>query len=105
MVLQNGRVLIAKRLSDAFALRRVEYDAGEILEQNVLFIKEATILTDRIEQTPERRPSLPIQGVRMRSGHDVRPGLVNRRMNGKPRLIDGTLSGEDISVMVYQHQV
>lgn len=56
MILQDGRLVRTKSCRDAFTLGRLVHDAGEVREESVVLVKGAGILSDGIEQPPERRP-------------------------------------------------
>jgi hypothetical protein len=53
VVLQDDRLRLAKRLGEPVPFRGVKDDAGEVIEDLVVFEERADILVERIEQPPK----------------------------------------------------
>ena len=93
----------------AWAMRlpsmRVEHDAGEVVEQDVVVVEGAGVLGDRVEQLPERRERLAVHRVGVGGGDDVGPGGVDLGVDGEGRLVDGVVALDDGALVVDAHEV
>jgi hypothetical protein len=60
VIAQDGRFARPERARNAFAFAGVINHAGEIIEDDVIFEKSASVLRDGIEQSPKRRPCFSV---------------------------------------------
>jgi len=105
VIAQDSCLLIAKRVGDAIAFGGFFDDAGVIVEHNVVLVKRASVLRERIEQPSERRPRFAEKRMGMSGGDDVWAGFVNARVNHKRCEVDFAVAFDDLPLVIDQHEV
>jgi len=105
VIAKDGSLLCAEGAGDAVAFGSFLDDTGELLENDVIFVKRASILRERIEQAAEGRPRFAIERVGVGSGNDIWARGVNARVNGEGSEIDFRTAFDDIASMIYENQI
>jgi hypothetical protein len=105
VIAEDGGFLRAEGSGDAIAFGGFLDDAGVILENDVIFVKRASILGERIEQAAEGGPRFAVQGVGVRGGNDVGARGVNTRVNGEGGEIDFRTAFDDSASVIYKNKV
>ena len=105
MIAEDGGFLRAEGAGDAVAFGGFLDDAGVIIENNVILVKGASILGERIEQTAKSRPRLAVQGMRVRGGDDVGARGVYARVDGEGGEIDFRPAFDDSASVIHQSKV
>src|SRR5579859_7802027 len=81
VIAQDARLFVPQRLGNAVAFIRLVDHARVIVKHDMIFIKRASILRQRVEQSPQRGPRLAVQRMRMRRRDHIGARFVNPRMN------------------------
>ena len=94
-----------RAVGDAVALGGFLDNAGEILKDDVIFVKRASILGDRIEQASEGGPRFAVEGVSVGGGDHVRARGVYARVNGESGEIDFRAAFDDSASVIYKNKI
>ena len=105
MVLQDDSLVPAQCLANAVAFAGLVDHAVELLVDAMVLIEHAGVLRERLQWLAKCSPCLAVGGMRVRSGHDVGPVFVQRRMNGEGRAVQRPLALHDFALVVDQQQV
>jgi hypothetical protein len=105
VIAEDGGFLRAEGAGDAVAFGGFFDDAGEILENDVIFVKRASILGERIEQAAEGGPRFTVERVGVSGSHHVGAGGVDARVNGEGGEIDFRAAFDDIASVIYENKI
>src|SRR5712691_10126816 len=105
VVAEDDGLLLADGRGDAAALRELEHDAREIVEERVVLEESAGVLRQRIEQPPQARERLAVHRVRVGGGDRVGAGGVDLRMDREGRGIDRAVPFHHLALMIDEDQV
>ena len=105
MILQDYRLARPQGFCDPIAFGGFIDYARVIRKQAVILIERASVLGERIEQTPERGPGSSVKGVGMGRSDHIRPRHVKSRVNCKGRLIDWAVPFDHIAFLVHEDQI
>ena len=105
MVLQDDRLPIAEVLRDPLPLLPIEHHPSKLRVHRMVFIKPQTILRDHIELPSKNRERLAIHTMRMARSVNIRPRLMNLRVDRERSGVDGLVADDDFAVFVDQDQV
>ena len=94
-----------RRVGDTFAFGSFFNDDDVIVEHNVVFVKRASVLRERIERAPEGGPRFAVQRMRVRGGNNVRAGGVNPRVDGEGGEIDFRAAFDDIASVIHKNKI
>src|SRR5260370_17261287 len=83
MIAQNRSFVSSESLRNPLALRRFIDHSGELRKESVVLVKRTGILSDRVEQPPERRPGFPVHRMPMRRSDHSRPSAAYLRVHAK----------------------
>jgi hypothetical protein len=105
VIAEDGGFLRAEGAGDAVAFGSFLNDTGEILENDVILVKCASILGKRIEQAAERGPRFTVERVGVSGGDDVLAGGVDARVDGESGEIDFRAAFDDIASVIYENEI
>ena len=105
MVAEDGRPGLPEGVGDPLSFLRVEDNAGVVVEEHVVVVEDATVLSDRIEKPAERGERLTVERVGMGGGHHIWKGHVDTRMDGEGGLVDSMVALDDLPGMADQEKV
>src|SRR5262245_28542502 len=100
VVPQDDCFVPAERRGDALAFDRVVDHSGVIVEYAMIFIKGASVLSDRLERASQSGPRFAVDRMRVGCGHTIWARHVNRRMYGEGGDVDGVFALDDLAFMV-----
>jgi Phage integrase family len=105
VVSQDSGFMRSETVSDPGALIGLcNHDLG-VVEKHMILIECTCLQRDRIKRPSDCRPSPPVHRVRMGGGNDVRPRLVNLRVDGESRDVDRSIAFDDVAFGVDADQV
>ena len=105
MVLQNDRLPVPERLRDPPPLLPIEHHAAEVVVNSVASPEPQRVLCHHVERASKHGEGLPVDRMSVARGMDVRPGLVDFRVDGKRGRVDRLLAFDDLPVFVHEDQV
>jgi len=94
VVTEDGGLGVPESVGDPLPFFRVEDNAGVVVEEHMVVVEDATVLSDRIEKPAERGERFTVERVGMGGGHHIWKGHVDTRMDGEGGLDEMTLSGD-----------
>jgi hypothetical protein len=71
----------------------------------VVLVEDADVLGDRLKQLPEGREGAPVDGVAVRGGDHVGPGLVDLRVDGEGGKVHWIAALNHLALVVDEDQV
>ena len=104
-MLEEQRLVVAQRAGQRAALLAAVHDAREVVEDRVIVVERAGVLTQRLEQTAGGRPRTAAPGVGVRDRGDVGPRPVDLGVDRERRRVHGSLTGEEAAFQVDEQQV
>jgi hypothetical protein len=105
VIAKDGGLLRAEGAGDAVAFGGFLDDAGEILKDDVIFVKRASILRERIEQAAEGGPRFTVERVGVGGGDDVGASGVDARVDGEGGEIDFRAAFDDSACVIYKNKI
>jgi hypothetical protein len=133
VVLQDDSLAISQTLRDPPSLLAIQHDPAEILVHGVVFVEAQAVLGDHVELAAEDREGFAVDAVvgwvvsrrdpsrsscgavsgwlsmdspmSVASGVHIRPRLVDFRVDGESRCVDGLFADDDFSVFVDENEV
>jgi hypothetical protein len=105
VIAEDGGFLRAEGTGDAVAFGGFLDDAGVIFENDVIFVKRASVLGKRIKQAAEGGPRLTVERVSVGGGDHVRARGVYARVNGEGGEIDFRMAFNDSASVIYKNKV
>ena len=105
VVLEQQRLLVAQRARQRPALLGVVHDAREVVEDRVVAVERARVLTERLEQPTGGRPRAAAPGVGVRDRDDVGTRPVDLGVDRERRRVHRAVTGEQVAVEVDEQQV
>jgi len=107
MILQQSSLLPAQTSRNILALLLRQHDPIETLIKHMIVVESARILRQRLQLPAQRAECPPVNTMAVRSAHDVRPGLVDRRVyhvrGGVEQAVLAAV--DDFAAVVHEDQV
>ena len=106
MVLVDHRLAGREGGGQLAAGLHLEDDCAALLrDDSVVLVEDAGVLGDRVERDAERAERLAVHAVAVRSGDDVGPRRVDRRVDHERRPVHRTPAVDDLPVVVDEDEV
>ncbi len=105
VIAKDGRLLRAEGASNAVAFGSFLDNPRIIVEDDMIFIKSASILRERIEQATECGPRFTVERVGVGGGNHVGTRGVDARVNGKGGEIDFRGAFDDIATVIHKDKI
>src|SRR4029077_14201126 len=103
VIAEDGVFVRADAAGDAAAFENFFDDAGEILENDVIFVKRASILRERIEQAADGGPRFTVERVSVGGRNDIGARGVDARVDGEGCEIDFRAAFDDIASVIHEN--
>src|SRR5205814_648169 len=78
---------------------------GVVVEQGVVAVEGADVLGQGVEEAAQGRPRLAVRRVRVGGSNDLGPGRMHLRVDDERGRVDGTITFDDVALVVDQDQV
>jgi len=105
VIAEDGGLLGAEGAGDAVAFGSFLDDAGEILENDVILVKCASVLGERIEQAAEGGPRFTVERVSVGGRNDIGARGVDARVDGEGCEIDFRAAFDDIASVIHENRI
>lgn len=105
VVLQDDGLAVAQGGGDALAFLAVEHHAAKVAVDGVRLVEAQRVLRHHVQLAAEDGEGLAVDAVRVARRVDVRPRLVDLRVDGERGRVDGFVADHDVAVLVDQDQV
>ena len=107
MILQQRSLLPAQTSRNILPLLLRQHNPIETLIKRMILMESARILRQALQLPPQSAESPPVNTMAVRSAHDVRPGLVDRRVyhvrGGVEQAVLAAV--DDFAAVVHEDQV